>query len=146
MTEEIIIDGVNVVGCKRYGTWGGLCGLSECGGLCKDLPECDYKTIDRLKQENEKVIELAKKNADAFEYCLQGLEEELKPFQDEYFQGLTKQQIAELAKKSIRLTADNCKLTHALEDIREIADVIYNTNCNYIQEAHNILNKVNEVL
>ena len=63
------------------------------------------------------IIRIAKISADSYEYCLHDLEEELKPFQDDYFQGLTKQQIAELAKKSIRLTKENSKLRHALEDI-----------------------------
>ena len=89
----------------------------------------------------KEVIELAKKNADAYEYCLQGLEKELEPFQDDYFQGLTKQQIAELAKKSIRITADNCKQTHALEDIREIL----NKNCGIVSNAEAV-GIINEVL
>lgn len=35
---------------------------------------------------------------------------------DSYFKGLTLEQILELAKKSIRLTEENCKLRSALED------------------------------
>ena len=41
---------------------------------------------------------------------------------DDYFKGLTIEQIIELAKKSIRLTTDNCKLQHKLEDIAECLD------------------------
>lgn len=42
---------------------------------------------------------------------------ELEPFQDEYFKGLDTKQIAELAKKSIRLTTENRKLEDALDEI-----------------------------
>lgn len=38
---------------------------------------------------------------------------------DSYFTGLNLQQIFDLAKKSIRLTDDNCKMQHKLEDIAE---------------------------
>lgn len=41
---------------------------------------------------------------------------------DSYFRGLSLQQIFELAKKSIRLTDDNCKMQHKLEDIAECLD------------------------
>lgn len=41
---------------------------------------------------------------------------------DRYFVGLTLEQILELAKKSIRLTDDNCKMQHKLEDIAECLD------------------------
>ena len=44
---------------------------------------------------------------------------------DSYFTGLNLQQIFELAKKSIRLTDDNCKMRHKLEDIEEIVNAIY---------------------
>ena len=64
------------------------------------------------------IVRLAKVSADAYEYCLQGLEKELEPFQDDYFQGLTKKDIAELAKKSIRLTKENCELRERLENVK----------------------------
>ena len=40
--------------------------------------------------------------------------------EDDYFKGLTIQQIIGLAKKSIRLTGDNCEMRHKLEDIKDI--------------------------
>lgn len=74
----------------------------------------------------KKVLELAKKNADCYEYCMQGLEKEnerlkkeLEPFQDCYFKGLSYGHIAELAKKSIRLTEENREMVHLLELIYE---------------------------
>lgn len=36
---------------------------------------------------------------------------------DSYFRGLSLQQIFELAKKSIRLMEENCKMQHKLDDI-----------------------------
>ena len=47
------------------------------------------------------------------------LEHQLKPFRDEYFRGLDNVAIAELAKKSIRITAENYKLEDILIKIRE---------------------------
>lgn len=40
---------------------------------------------------------------------IKGLTEELEPFTDPYFKGLNTKDIAELAKKSIRLTTQHCK-------------------------------------
>ena len=75
----------------------------------------------------KKVLDLAKQNADSFEFCMKEnekliaeLKEQLKPFDDEYFRGLTNEQIAELAKKSIRVTAYNRELEHKLENIKEL--------------------------
>lgn len=44
----------------------------------------------------------------------------IEPFEDDYFKNLSYETIAQLAKKSIRLTDDNNKLRHKLEDIEEI--------------------------
>ena len=41
---------------------------------------------------------------------------------DSYFRGLSLQQIFELSKKSIRLTSDNCKMQHKLDDIYACLD------------------------
>lgn len=46
--------------------------------------------------------------------------ERLAPFEDEYFKGLDTKQIAELAKKSIRLTTENIKLRYAIDEIEGI--------------------------
>lgn len=48
----------------------------------------------------------------------------IEPFQDEYFKGLDTKQIAELAKKSIRLTTENRKLENKLSDIAGICSQI----------------------
>lgn len=56
---------------------------------------------------------------------------------DRYFIGLTLEQILELAKKSIRLTKDNCDMTHKLEDIREIiedTEIDYEKTCYLVKD------------
>ena len=76
MTEEIIIDGVNVAGCKfleeavRYNNKA-VCSCTDvrdCEGdlfieCCGEKPNCYYKQLKRLEQENkelkEKIIELS---------------------------------------------------------------------------------------
>ena len=56
MTEEIIIDGVNVAGCcKCYNVEQKiLCGAS---GICANNPNCYYKQLKRLEQENKELKE-----------------------------------------------------------------------------------------
>lgn len=46
----------------------------------------------------------------------------IDPLLDPYFRGLSSLDIAELAKKSIRLTAENRRLEEALEEIEEIVN------------------------
>ena len=46
------------------------------------------------------------------------LKARLTPFEDSYFNGLSSIEIAELAKKSIRITSYNRQLEHALEEIK----------------------------
>lgn len=46
----------------------------------------------------------------------------LDVFDDEFFKGLKYSEIAELAKKSIRLTEDNCRMLHKLQDIKEFVE------------------------
>ena len=56
---------------------------------------------------------------------------------DTYFKGLTLEQILELAKKSIRLTENNCDMTHKLEDLLEKAKI--NGDNYYVNEITAIL-------
>ena len=44
----------------------------------------------------------------------------INPLLDPYFRGLSSSDIAELAKKSIRLTAENRRLEEALEEIEKV--------------------------
>ena len=68
--------------------------------------ECYKKQeeIEQLQAENER------------------LKARLRPLEDSYFKGLSSIQITELAKKSIRITAENRKLEHALQEIREYCE------------------------
>ena len=47
------------------------------------------------------------------------LQAELAPFRDDYFKDLDNTQVAELAKKSIRITRENREMEELLNDIYE---------------------------
>ena len=98
---------------------------------CTEVTECFRRKLDQLKKENEE------------------LKARLRPLEDSYFNGLSIIHIAELAKKSIRITSENRKLETALEEIREIAENAYcltnATNKDMAQFAKQILQKINEV-
>lgn len=69
--------------------------------------------INLLKSQNEG---LKKQNMELQRELIKK-EQALEPFNDEYFKGLDTKQIAEFAKKSIRLTIENRKLEDALDEI-----------------------------
>ena len=81
--------------------------------------EINVRQYNELLKQYNTVLKIAKENADANEFCLKELEKRLEPFQNEYFIGLNERQIAELAKKSIRLTKENTQLIECLEEIRK---------------------------
>lgn len=65
------------------------------------------------------------------------LKTKVLPFEDDYFKGLSYEQIAELAKKSVRLTADNIELQDSLEDMNaKIEELTYKYNCAAKQYNH----------
>lgn len=89
--EQIIIDGVDVSGGEYYAQ--GICNIPdviETYDSCIDKGACYFKQLQRKEKECEEVsneivelnvkyetvVNLAKKNADANEYCLQELEKE----------------------------------------------------------------------
>lgn len=95
--------------------------------------ETYYKEFLKLSQECEELKEYieANKATGICETCTHKalLENDryrkaFEPFQDEYFKGLDTKQIAELAKKSIRLTTENRKLENKLSDIAGICEQI----------------------
>lgn len=65
----------------------------------------------------------------------------IDPLLDPYFRGLSCPEIAELAKKSIRLTAENRRLEEALEEIEVLAD----NSFEQINKIVEIIQKVKQV-
>lgn len=136
--EQIIIDGVFINACL----------VSE---KCKEFETCKIKNIlrqlVRKTKECEELKEKIKQVKDFKDKVINQLKEEnhdltmklyeyrnaLEPFQDEYFKGLDTTTIAELAKKSIRLTTENRKLEAALEEIEE---EIKKYQCDNCEEFH----------
>ena len=90
-----------------------------------------------------------------FCYQIEEQTKQLEPFKDEYFKGLDNIVIAELAKKSIRITAENSKLEKTLDEIKEICNSVENIeNINSLYDAklsgmslqaNKILQKISEV-
>lgn len=86
-------------------------------------------------------------------------DEKLEVFNDGYLKNLCYETIAELAKKSIRLTEENRRLEEALEEVKEYTikqfcdncdDVVsteYNCHCEYCeyQKYFDIIQKVKQV-
>lgn len=64
--------------------------------------------------------------------------EEIEPFLDPYFKGLDFKTIAELAKKSIRITAYNSELEHKIEDIADLYD-----DSEYAKQVKKIIQREN---
>ena len=119
--KQMIIDGVDVTKCRYFTSeWD----FSNCGHICKGT-ECKYKRLWYKKQLKRK-------------------EQELEPFKDDYFKNLDTKTIAELAKKSIRLTAEYCKLDNILRDIKEIC-LQQNLKADFTAcEVLDIINKAKE--
>lgn len=104
--------------------------------LCEDLPPCDdncqiYEDYKQLTHKTQECEELKKYKYNCYQNIfLDNLKEinrykqALEPFEDEYFEGLDTKLIAELAKKSIRLTTENRKLENKLSDIAGICSQI----------------------
>lgn len=106
--------------------------------------EINVKQYNELLKQYNTVLKIAKENADANEFCLKELEKRLEPFQDEYFIGLNERQIAELAKKSIRLTKENTQLIECLEEIRK--EVKNNLKAGLMISGGWLEQKIDEVL
>lgn len=109
--KQTIIDGVDVAGCKYFNRFRNICHNKN---LCCDCDYCKhndkYNCYQNIFLDNLKEINRYK--------------QALEPFEDEYFKGLDTKQIAELAKKSIRLTTEDRKLENKLSDIAGICEQI----------------------
>lgn len=143
--KEIIINGVDVSGCKYFNRFRNICHNKNLCCDCEKNQGCYFK---QLQRKTAKCAKLRKQLNAMFEsYELNCLSENsfckkypmvktelnilrkrhkqvLEPFEDEYFKGLDTKQIAELAKKSIRLTTENRKLENKLSDIAGICEQI----------------------
>jgi hypothetical protein len=141
---------------------------------CIDNPNCYYKQLKRLQAENEQLkksidrimqnkeiktidSEIALLNAE-LQQENKRLKARLRPLEDSYFKGLSSIEIAELAKKSIKITAENRKLEYAIQEIRDIINAPCD-NCKYNKDGITcsisdcgegklkiIENKINEVI
>ena len=80
--------------------------------------------LDQLKAEKDGLKTMLKDLSyenQKFCYQIEKQTKQLEPFKDEYFKGLDNVAITKLAKKSIRITAENSKLEQTLIEIKEIA-------------------------
>ena len=145
--KQMIIDGVDVSGCPYYIDSKGSCSSQDCECIKCIHNVCFYKDYKAKEQEckelkNERTVDFVKQLAQlkaendglktmlkdlSYEnqkFCYQIKEQtkQLEPFKDEYFKGLDNIAIAKLAKKSIRITAENSKLEQTLTEIKEIVE------------------------
>ena len=163
MTEEIIIDGVNVAGCVQlieepfY-----PCGL---GGECKGWENCYYKQLKRLEQENKELGRkafLAEQNVQttAATFCEKDnkiieLEQENKELKSDVlkWQKAFSRQYQINENKGYSKAEENYRST--LEEIRNDLKEVCKEECDYAKPKFcgdcdcrygQILNKINEVL
>ena len=128
--------------------------MSEYCKNCYKLQE----QLDQLKAENDGLKTMLKDLSyenQKFCYQIEEQTKQLEPFKDEYFKGLDNVAIAKLAKKSIRITAENSKLEQTLIEIKEICNSVENIeNINSLYDAklsgmylqaNKILQKISEV-
>ena len=105
-----------------------------------EIDELEYKSLQQDKETllilldcKEKELETLKSKLENFESIQRGkccecesiaiqewsdMHFKTRTFEDDYFNGLTYKDIAELAKKSIRLTAENRRLEVEIEKLR----------------------------
>ena len=115
-----------------------------------EINEQETKDYAELKAENDELKTMLKDlsyESQKFCYQIEEQTKQLEPFKDEYFKGLDNVVIAELAKKSIRITAENCKLEQTLTEIKEIAEAHKKDESvwNPYRQLDKILQKISEV-
>ena len=122
--KQIIIDGVDVIGCEYFLKYGHSCDLMHPFGFCSQTSNCHYKQLKRKEQECER------------------LKEEIKHYK----------QIAQYhGNLSVKYTNKSAKLKQTLAEIKEIAETISlpmgtGKSCNRVILAKQILQKISEVL
>jgi len=160
MTEEIIIDGVDVAGCGYFYETDkecNICGMGTDGEDtfcrdCKDNSNCYYKQLKRLEQENRELrkaneISIEKVTVTAEAKRLQELEQENKELKTciEMIENTEGQAHIE----GVRLAKENKNYRSALEEIRVIADdtlKVCDDDCGNARKIKLIIDKINEVL
>ena len=104
-----------------------------------ELLQDKTKALTNLKSENDVLKTMLKDLSyenQKFCYQIEEQTKQLEPFKDEYFKGLDNVSIAKLAKKSIRITAENSKLEQTLIEIKEICNSVENIeNINSLYDA-----------
>ena len=71
-----------------------------------------------------------------------GMVELYEPFSDPYFEKLTMQEIAELAKKSIRLTKEHCSDLHKIEELQQKCKKLDEENQNLFNKGLELEGKI----
>ena len=151
MSEEIIIDGVNVAECSYYNEENKpyCCEIwdNEC-----EAQNCYYKQYLRLKQENEwlkKELNFKEKESERFMIGSGEVLEKLKQENEELKYEIDRQKETIIYLKNY----DICHKTliqyeQALEEIREIAKEYMNCESEKLPcpQSQDILNKINEAL
>ena len=119
--DKVIIDKIDVSGCEHY--------RAE---IETKMPYGKYEILkDKCHYSGIEIIQNCKGNKGCIYKQLQRLKEENE----------------QLNKMTGIFSARLCeKYRTTLQEIREIADIIYNTNCNYVAEFHKIITKINEVI
>ena len=111
----------------------------ECEELKNERTVDFVKQLAQLKAENDGLKTMLKDLSyenQKFCYQIEEQTKQLEPFKDEYFKGLDNVAIAKLAKKSIRITAENSKLEQTLTEIKEICNSVENIeNINSLYDA-----------
>ena len=117
---------------------------------CKTANTGLQELNDKLQAENDNLkddIDKQQLYVDSLEQENERLKARLRPLENSYFNGLSSIEIAELAKKSIRITAENRKLEYALQEIREICKNSHTSASeDYYRTADKIQDKINEVI
>lgn len=144
--DEVIIDGVNVVGCVRLQDDEISC---ELGGKCKGWENCHCKQLKRKEQECE-ALQMSDNEAREIVAELKAECEELKKKVKELNQGwidCDKERNLQEANSEFRQRVIN-RYKQTFTEIKEIAEVDFNHTCwkTYAKQLEQILQKISEVL
>ena len=152
MTAEIIVDGVNVAGCHNKTPYKNDYGDVQCKcyrfedienntflfGICKQHPNCYYKQLQRLKQENEELKEENIKVKKEFNNLI------VEIISDVEFTG----EIASNGETPIEHLHKCQNALKTLEEIRKYINTLSSIDSDFVNtETYlRIVDKINEVL